>query len=67
MISILRQRGVTRLLEDSSGNGGAAIAAYAAAGAIKAKMTSLKVAIDHQATHILSSASARMPGLRECL
>ena len=38
MISILRQQGVTRLLEDSSGNGGAAIAAYAAAGGIKAKI-----------------------------
>ena len=38
MISALRQQGVTRLLEDSSGNGGAAIAAYAAAGGIKAKI-----------------------------
>ena len=38
MISILRQQGGTRLLEDSSGNGGAAIAAYAAAGGIKAKI-----------------------------
>jgi threonine synthase len=38
MISILRQQGVTRILEDSSGNGGAAIAAYAAAGALKAKI-----------------------------
>jgi threonine synthase len=38
MISALRQQGVTRLLEDSSGNGGAAIAAYAAAAGIKAKI-----------------------------
>ena len=38
MISVLRQQGVTRLLEDSSGNGGAAVAAYAAAGGIKAKI-----------------------------
>jgi threonine synthase len=38
MVSILRQQGVTRLLEDSSGNGGAAIAAYAAAGGVKAKI-----------------------------
>lgn len=38
MISTLRQQGVTRLLEDSSGNGGAAIAAYAAAGGIEAKI-----------------------------
>jgi len=38
MISILRAQGVTRLLEDSSGNGGAAIAAYAGAGGLKAKI-----------------------------
>jgi threonine synthase len=38
MVSILRAQGVTRLLEDSSGNGGAAIAAYAAAGGIAAKI-----------------------------
>ncbi len=38
MISALRQQGMTRLLEDSSGNGGAAIAAYAAAGGIRAKI-----------------------------
>jgi threonine synthase len=38
MVSVLRQQGVTRLLEDSSGNGGAAVAAYAAAGGIKAKI-----------------------------
>ncbi|MBV9703481.1 MAG: pyridoxal-phosphate dependent enzyme [Methylobacteriaceae bacterium] len=38
MISVLRQQGVVRLLEDSSGNGGAAIAAYAAAAGIRAKI-----------------------------
>lgn len=38
MISALRQQGVTRLLEDSSGNGGAAIAAYAAAAGMRAKI-----------------------------
>jgi threonine synthase len=38
MVSILRAQGVTRLLEDSSGNGGAAIAAYAAAGGLKARI-----------------------------
>jgi threonine synthase len=38
MLSILRDQGVTRVLEDSSGNGGAAIAAYAAAGGIAAKI-----------------------------
>jgi len=38
MISALRQQGVARLLEDSSGNGGAAVAAYASAGGIDAKI-----------------------------
>jgi threonine synthase len=38
MISALRQQGVTRLLEESSGNGGAAIAAYAAAAGLKSKI-----------------------------
>ena len=38
MLSILRGQGVTEVLEDSSGNGGAAIAAYAAAGGLAAKI-----------------------------
>ncbi|MGH7051107.1 MAG: pyridoxal-phosphate dependent enzyme [Acetobacteraceae bacterium] len=36
MLSLLRAQGIDAVLEDSSGNGGAAIAAYAAAGGIKA-------------------------------
>ena len=36
MLSLLRAQGVTRVLEDSSGNGGAAVAAYAAAGGMEA-------------------------------
>jgi threonine synthase len=36
MLSLLRDQGVTAVLEDSSGNGGAAVAAYAAAGGLKA-------------------------------
>jgi threonine synthase len=36
MLSLLRQQGVTAVLEDSSGNGGAAISAYAAAGGMHA-------------------------------
>lgn len=36
MLSLLRAQGVTAILEDSSGNGGAALAAYAAAGGIAA-------------------------------
>jgi threonine synthase len=38
MVSVLRQQGIDRILEDSSGNGGAAIAAYAAAGGMQAKI-----------------------------
>ena len=38
MMSMLRQQGIRHVLEDSSGNGGAAIAAYASAGGMKAKI-----------------------------
>ncbi|HEY2132881.1 MAG TPA: pyridoxal-phosphate dependent enzyme [Acetobacteraceae bacterium] len=36
MLSLLRQQGIGAVLEDSSGNGGAAVAAYAAAGGMHA-------------------------------
>jgi threonine synthase len=36
MLSLLRQQGVKAVLEDSSGNGGAAVSAYAAAGGLHA-------------------------------
>jgi threonine synthase len=36
MLSLLAQQGVTAVLEDSSGNGGAAVSAYAAAGGLHA-------------------------------
>ena len=36
MLSLLRAQGVRAVLEDSSGNGGAAVAAYAAAGGMRA-------------------------------
>ncbi len=38
MLSLLRHQGVEAVLEDSSGNGGAAIATYAAAGGMRAKI-----------------------------
>lgn len=38
MLSLLRAQGIGHVLEDSSGNGGAAIAAYAAAGGMRAKI-----------------------------
>jgi threonine synthase len=36
MLSLLREQGITSVLEDSSGNGGAAVSAYAAAGGMHA-------------------------------
>ena len=36
MLSLLRQQGVTDVLEDSSGNGGASVSCYAAAGGLQA-------------------------------
>lgn len=36
MLSLLRAQGITHVLEDSSGNGGAAVAGYAAAGGLRA-------------------------------
>ena len=38
MLSFLRQQGVTAVLEDSSGNGGSAIAGYGAAGGMRVKV-----------------------------
>ncbi|MGW2324385.1 threonine synthase [Streptomyces sp. NPDC001700] len=38
MISLLAQRGVREVIEDSSGNGGASVAAYCAAAGIKARI-----------------------------
>jgi threonine synthase len=38
MLSLLRAQGITEVLEDSSGNGGAAISTYAAAGGMAAKI-----------------------------
>jgi threonine synthase len=38
MLSVLRQQGIRAVLEDSSGNGGAAIAAYASAGGMRSKI-----------------------------
>jgi threonine synthase len=36
MLSLLREQGISHVLEDSSGNGGASVSAYAAAGGMKA-------------------------------
>ncbi len=38
MLSLLRAQGISHVLEDSSGNGGAAVSAYAARGGMRAKI-----------------------------
>src|SRR5262249_37034802 len=38
MLSFVRQRGIDAVLEDSSGNGGASVAAYGAAGGMRVKI-----------------------------
>ena len=38
MLSLLRQQGITSVLEDSSGNGGASVAGYGAAGGMRVKV-----------------------------
>lgn len=38
MLSILRQQGIMKVLEDSSGNGGASVAAYASAAGMQSKI-----------------------------
>jgi threonine synthase len=67
MVSILRGQGVTRLLEDSSGNGGAAIAAYAAAGGLAAKILA-PASTPHDKTVQMRSYGAEVeliPGTRQ--
>jgi threonine synthase len=67
MVSILRGQGVTRLLEDSSGNGGAAIAAYAAAGGLAAKIL-VPASTPHDKTVQMRSYGAEVeliPGTRQ--
>jgi threonine synthase len=67
MLSLLRAQGVMAVLEDSSGNGGAAIAAYAAAGGMRAKI--MVPASTSPAKTVQSRASgaeiALVPGSRQ--
>lgn len=58
MLSLLRAQGITAVLEDSSGNGGAAIAAYAAAGGMAATIMA------PAATSPAKTAQARAYGAR---
>ncbi len=67
MLSCLRQQGIDSVIEDSSGNGGAAIAAYAAAGGMKAHVyvpqstSPAKIA----QTRAYGAAIIKVPGPRE--
>jgi threonine synthase len=67
MLSFLRDQGIDGVLEDSSGNGGAAIATYAAAGGMKALImapasTSPAKTVQMQA---LGARVERIPGTRQ--
>lgn len=67
MLSLLRDQGITEVLEDSSGNGGAAIATYAAAGGMGAVImapasTSPAKTVQMQA---LGARVERVPGTRQ--
>jgi threonine synthase len=67
MLSLLRDQGVTAVLEDSSGNGGAAVSAYAAAGGMAATIfvpasTSPAKTVQSRAT---GAAIELIPGSRQ--
>ena len=67
MLSLLREQGVAAVLEDSSGNGGAAISAYAAAGGMAATIfvpasTSPAKTVQSRAT---GAAITLVPGSRQ--
>jgi threonine synthase len=67
MLSILRAQGVTRLMEDSSGNGGAAVAAYAAAGGLRAKILVPAATAEDKIvqTRAYGAEIKRIPGTRQ--
>ncbi|MCK8786448.1 pyridoxal-phosphate dependent enzyme [Roseomonas sp. NAR14] len=67
MLSLLREQGIVSVLEDSSGNGGAAIATYAAAGGLRARIlvpesTSPAKTVQSRAA---GAAIALVPGTRQ--
>ena len=67
MLSLLRQQGIDAVLEDSSGNGGAAVSAYAAAGGLRATImapTSTSPAKTVQ-MHAHGAAVELIPGNRQ--
>ncbi len=67
MLSLLRAQGVRAVLEDSSGNGGAAIAAYAAAGGLPATILTPENTSPAKTTQMRAYGAAveLIPGTRE--
>ncbi len=67
MLSLLRAQGVRRVLEDSSGNGGAAIAAYAAAGGLKATVLTPEATSPAKTAQMRAYGAKveRVPGTRQ--
>lgn len=67
MLSLLRAQGITHVLEDSSGNGGAAIATYAAAGGMKATIFVPESTSPAKTVQSLAAGAAlrRIPGSRQ--
>ena len=67
MLSLLRAQGVAEVLEDSSGNGGAAVAAYAAAGGMRAKILVPESTSPAKTVHARASGATieLVPGSRQ--
>jgi threonine synthase len=67
MLSLLRAQGVAQVLEDSSGNGGAAIATYAAAGGMQATIFVPESTSPAKTVQALAVGAAvkRIPGSRQ--
>ncbi len=67
MLSLLRDQGVSAVLEDSSGNGGAAIAAYAAAGGMRATIMAPTSTSPAKTVHMRACGASveLVPGTRQ--
>lgn len=67
MVSVLRGQGVPAILEDSSGNGGSSVAAYAAAGGLKATILapSSTSAAKIQQSRVHGASVELVPGTRQ--
>ncbi|OJF16003.1 pyridoxal-phosphate dependent enzyme [Couchioplanes caeruleus] len=67
MVSALRRQGVTEMLEDSSGNGGSSVAAYAAAAGIRATVLAPEAtsAAKIQQSRVHGATVELVPGSRQ--